>query len=319
MPSILEVTAEDINRLNDVQLPRLLEHLLHAEKRVLHLDEGVVVVSHEVRSPDEGIDGEWVLELESNETFPEAVPVEVRNFIPAPQVIYQCKATDMGPSECAHEVVDRNGKIKSAIRERMQGSVGKCAYVIACTQSVGNQERLNKRIESCKGALTKGGVSDPKVGFLDAESLALWANRHLTARRLVLRLVGRELTAMLSLVEDWARQPDVRDFPFCINVALANIISNIRTELIGTEKIIRVTGDSGLGKTRLLYEIFHAEIKGEEQASGLARSLSRSVAYVDREAADTSEDTMAAIHESCLRGDHGIVVVDNCPRACYAL
>ena len=50
MPDILEVTADDIVRLSESQLPQLIGQLLQAEKRSIRRDDATIIVSHEVRA-----------------------------------------------------------------------------------------------------------------------------------------------------------------------------------------------------------------------------------------------------------------------------
>jgi hypothetical protein len=312
MPNVLEVTADDIVRLSESQLPQLIEQLLQAEKRSIRRDNATIIVSHEVRARDKGIDGEWTIELNPTEIFADVMPEAVRQFIPAPSVIYQCKATDMGAKACAAEVI-KNGELKPAIRERLAAAPGRAAYVIACTQKVGNHDRRKEREEKCAEQIQNAGINAPIVRFLDAELLAVWSNRHIATRRFVVRKAGRELAAGVLLLEELGRNPDVQNFPLCTNEELRRFISDIRDALARGTKIIRVTGNSGLGKTRIVYEVFNAILEGGGMGNDFAQAMGRSVVYVDLESKTSVADDLDAVREACLRGDRGIVVIDNCP------
>ena len=80
-----------------------------------------------------------------------------------------------------------------------------------------------------------------------------------------------------------------------------------------SERVVRLVGLSGLGKTRLALEVFRPPERSAEDFD--QQSLSDQVAYVDAEIAGS--DVFRAIQSWRQNSVRGVVVVDNCDKALH--
>lgn len=103
---LFEVTADEIARLNQNQLPALLRKLLILESQKFGIPLSSVNVARQVLAPDGGIDGsiKWEGDLERTD------------YIPQKHVVFQCKATDMTPTSAGNEVKKRWKRNKARSR-----------------------------------------------------------------------------------------------------------------------------------------------------------------------------------------------------------
>ena len=90
--TFFDVSVQQLERLNARAFTNLLRHLLILEADRIGLSRSSIAVSLNLPAPDGGKDGEveW-----SGDPEPER-----SDWIPARNVLFQCKATDMGPAAC---------------------------------------------------------------------------------------------------------------------------------------------------------------------------------------------------------------------------
>ena len=94
MTQLLEITHDDIGQLTDFQLTDLLQRLLHLEVNHNNIAARGIAVSLNITVSDGGEDGrvQWTGGPPSTD------------YIPHRLTMFQCKATKMGPVECAKEL-----------------------------------------------------------------------------------------------------------------------------------------------------------------------------------------------------------------------
>lgn len=290
MNTLHVVESSDIQRLQPGQLVGLLKVLLHAEAKPY---DAQVLVPDQIMVADEGEDGRW----EGETSAPE--------FIPAEFTLFQSKAENLEPKQCAAELFDGKGALKGAIKEVLQR---KGAYVFFCGHGL-TQKQIKLRLEKATAALGQVG----KIGrtsplhFLDGNKIASWADRHLAAVAYVAKCCQLAVASNYRTWSDWSRDP-VFASRFHSNAKLDRFIAQIRDHLLCPKNVARITGFSGLGKTRLGFEA----LRPPEPGTDIRRAiLSYSCAYLD---SAHTRDPLAVVNDLEIADMRGLVVVDNCAR-----
>lgn len=95
MTKPFKIESVDVNRLNDIQLTQLLSQLLQLEAYKFGIAQRSAEVALNIRVGDGGEDGRisW-----------SGVP-EQTDYLPNRLTMFQNKATDMGPSAYANEIM----------------------------------------------------------------------------------------------------------------------------------------------------------------------------------------------------------------------
>jgi pimeloyl-ACP methyl ester carboxylesterase len=101
-------------------------------------------------------------------------------------------------------------------------------------------------------------------------------------------------------IGEWGRYAHNKTLPFHVDSARNAHITEIQHHFGHRRKVLRVTGLSGLGKTRLVYE---ASLKAE-------KSLPHQIIYFD--AAPESVNILGWIRDAIRKGAEGTIIVDNC-------
>lgn len=101
-------------------------------------------------------------------------------------------------------------------------------------------------------------------------------------------------------ISEWGKYAHTNTLPFHLNDARSAQLIEIQKHFGQRRKVLRVTGLSGLGKTRLVYE---ATLKVE-------KSLANQIIYID--AAPESMNISGLIRDAIRKGAEGTIIVDNC-------
>ena len=249
--TIFTVRNEDLTRLNQNTAVEFFQKLLWAEARSLGIEISKINVSRWVNVPDGGVDA----------TVDDVQSETGQGIIKQGKTSYQIKSgVSFEPWQ------------KSVIKKELFGtetpelqnlgeSIRACldadgTYVLVCT-GIDPVETQRQQIYShIKECLKHCGYSEPKIevftqdkliGFLQKfPSLALWVN-------------GRS-HAEFQTHQSWSSNEDMR-VPFVPAEAQDELIEKIQSEL--REKVnavhVRVSGEPGIGKTRLVLEATRAE------------------------------------------------------------
>lgn len=243
------VEAEHIGRLDQYQLTRLLRILLWLEAGEHELCRSGIRVPLEINVADGGEDGriEWDGGPESTE------------FVPKRATLFQCKAQEMGPQECYDELLFDKDQSTKGVKARVSDVLCRGgAYIVFCTQAA-VELMYERRIEQMRAALKDGGLTDwedASIDFLDANKIASWVNKFIGARLYVHECMGRTFPAVLRTWDEWGKHEDLQE-PYIETEKTKEYKEQILACCRGEGKgIVRVTGLSGLGKTRLVFEAF---------------------------------------------------------------
>ncbi len=255
------VRADDISALNEEQLPALLKILLAAEAR------GRCVQYHvpeQVRAKDRGQDGYWKYSERDVGVLPGKDTAswrrEIEQFIPADEVVYQCKAVEKNLTQgrFLDEIFrsKKSCKFKDAVEEVIESGG---AYVMLWgKQNIScKEDTLRRAIEKRWNGTGKKLPEDVVIKALDANKIAEWTNRHPSA---VLYVNGFRTPSMAfgQISEEWGA---VHKFntPFRSSRYLKELEDKIIPPLKEGNALIRLTGASGIGKSRFIFEIIKRE------------------------------------------------------------
>jgi len=301
---LTKIEPDEIKLLGPESLVRLLHRLLLCEARTMELAQPGILVPYEITVPDGGSDGEWKPKDDKAAFIP-------NQFIPRKWTRYQCKAEHLTESKCRAEVApaDSKGKLHAKSRVTEVLGAGGCYAFFSSDHEVkpSNDQDIDTVV---RDQLQKAGVApaaDAVVEFFGCNRIAEWTNKFPAAVRYV-REVTKGLGGLQYFTFDgWTKLGDVSG-PFFENDAIKQKIATIRdTLLAGKTRVIRMTGLSGVGKSRLVYEALRLSNSGNV----LQDSLSASCIYLSYESVST--DLLGFIGHLADNGYSAVVVVDDCP------
>jgi hypothetical protein len=294
METIFTVTNEDLSRLSPHEAVELFRELLWAEARRIGLPTNRVTITSQIYVPDGGVDAS--IQSES--------PLPASGLIKVGITSFQIKAgTSFEPwqdSQIKKELFGDKTPDKNNLGSGVKHSLdNNGTYILACFKQDPTSEQIRHAVEHLNNYLTEIGYQNPRVevfgqstiiGMLKIfPSLALKANRHGIAR--------------FQTHQSWSQEAEMRETtkPFRMGVQQQEFIQNLQGELRkGTEAVhIRVWGEPGIGKTRLVLEATRAD------------DLKPLVIYCDSASKFRDSDLMNEI----LRDDNpfsAILVIDEC-------
>lgn len=301
---MLEITCDDIAALSDEDLRSLVGRLCEAELRSHGLSTSAVTWGGNQDARDGGIDVR--VRIEDDEA--------PGGFVPRTHVGFQVKKTDFTPSLIRLEMCPLE-----QLRESIVGLIGaKGAYIIASSGSNVSDSALNNRLDAMRSAVAGNPKSEElRLDFYDRSKLATWTRSHPGLVAWVRQKVGREIPGWQPY-NSWATSPEGVNDEFLLDDetrlhfgmaddTVTNVtegIDRIRNKLRTPRKIVRLTGLSGVGKTRLVQALFDARVGQNPLAPD-------GVIYTDMSDNPSPQPT-AMISDLIAARERAIVVVDNC-------
>lgn len=293
---MLEVTCEDISRLNAQQLTDLLRRLLHLEASKYGIPVSAAHVSLRINVGDGGEDGKISWDGGIDKT----------DFLPNRLVLFQCKAVqDFSAAQAARELI-KDSDVKQRVDDVL-GAGG--AYVLFTTRPF-NGQQIDERISKMREALRLAKVSyaeDATLEVYDANRIRDWANQYASAVIYVCASIGKPSVLGAKTWSEWASLPGMAAPEYVSNATLASNIDQIRAAVDSPKCVMRLTGLSTVGKTRLVFESFRPE---EDIFDANEPAISLRVVYVDAEGATSLAQELSDLQRS---QPYGVLVVDNCP------
>lgn len=291
METIFTVHNEDLERLNPQEAVDFFRELLWAEARRTGIAISKIHVSSWINLPDGGIDA-----LVEENKF------SVRSdLIKFGRTGYQIKAgASFEPWQDAQIKKELFGR-KYPSKENLGSSVRNCleengTYVLVCFKQDPVEEQHRQAVGSLNYYFKQCGYQNPKVevwgqntliGFLKLfPSLALRVNLRATLR--------------FQTHQSWSQEAEMKK-EFKVGQAQKDLIANIQNNLRKNSEAvhIRVWGEPGIGKTRLVLEATRAD------------DLRPLVLYCDNPSKFRDSDLMNEI----LRDDNqlsAVLVIDEC-------
>jgi hypothetical protein len=250
---MFEVTGDEIQRLDDVQLRTLVARLAIAELDAKGLPTSGVTAGGDQNAADGGLD----------------VRVEVLggscsgNFIPRVPLGIQVKKPDMGPAAIEEEMKPK-GVLRPVLGELADAGG---AYIIVSSQGSVADKPLRKRRDMMTDVFAEHPSANKiHIDFYDRDRLATWANQYPGVAAWVRERIGQPLAGWQSL-GDWSGVRIGGDGKFIADdsaclvdarskdqsvLPIVDGIHAIRSSLSEHGQCVRLIGMSGLGKTRLV-------------------------------------------------------------------
>lgn len=308
--TILELPKDALLALTDTQLEQLIGRLAEAEVAAHGGSVADVRFSGSITAPDGGVD----------------IRVDVKKrpfesgFIPRANTVFQSKKHRMPVGAIASEMVTKNG-LSAVVRQ--QADLGGAYLIVSLADDCAEPE-LVKRVDAMKAAMASHPGRDAiHLDFYDRSKLYQWLRQHPGVMLWVRAILGQPLSGWKAYGR-WSNVPngasDELIFAPGVSVILPGFrhqkltieeaIGPARTMVSATTKAIRVTGLSGVGKTRFVQALFD-ETVGD---TALDRT---SVIYTD-----TGEEPVPSarqmIDQLVQAGKTATVVIDNCPPDLHA-
>ncbi|CNI50768.1 hypothetical protein [Yersinia intermedia] len=303
--AIFDIEKDELLRLSDTQLEELIARLAEAEVASHGHSPACVNWSGSITAPDGGID------------IHVQVPVDQLNtgFLARPDTVFQAKKHKM-PKAAIEKEMGSGKALSSTISEqaRRQGS-----YVIVslgddCSPP-GKAERLKAMRDAVENDPNSGNIH---LDFYDRSKLVQWLRQHPSVMLWVKDKLGQGYSGWQPYGA-WSNPPqEIADTLISapgVTVTLpsekgqklniGDAIDPMRDLIRSTNKAVRITGLSGVGKTRIVQALFD-ETVGKN-------ALDRTAAvYVDTGAGPEPSAT-AMLDRLIAEGRRAIMILDNCP------
>jgi hypothetical protein len=260
---LFNIETDHIEQLDSKNLVRVLRKLLYLEANKFGIPQSAANVYLNINDADGGEDGRIKWDNGPTNT----------DWIPNRFTIFQCKAEDMGPAKCVEEILDSRGKIKPKVKEVL-GESG--SYVFFCHKANTDTPYIRNKIKDVVDTLIANGYPptvEKQIAFYDGNIISNWVNQYFSAQLFVMELLGRH--PLLGL-QTWEKLDAIfPDKKYFSNDKLNGWVGEIRKKLTNSKKnAIRITGLSGLGKTRLVLEALKTpDDKNDIEQAGISDSV----------------------------------------------
>lgn len=304
--TLLEITGDDIAALEDDDLRALIGRLCEADYRSAGLStKGITWGGHQ-DAKDGGLD------VVVRDTFS---PPTSSN-VPRSSTGFQVKKPDMPRSEILKEMRSK-GELRPSIKALLEE---KGAYVIVCSSGSVAETALTNRRTAMKEAVTgEVNYEGLHLDFLDRGRVATWVRSHPSLILWIRNKIGSPMKGWRPF-DNWAYSPGGleeeyllddglrlldRETPSDKGQAVAEALEKIRAVLTSPGASVRLTGLSGVGKTRFVQALFDSRV-GKHTLN-----LSQAV-YTDM--SDGPEpDPVTLANQLINDKSRAVLIVDNCP------
>ncbi len=303
--AIFEIEKDELLRLSDIQLEELVARLAEAEVASHGHSPAWVNWSGSINAPDNGID------------IHVQIPIDTINtgFIQKPNTIFQAKKHKMSKTGITKEMVS-DKKLSPTISEQAAKSG---SYIIVSLSDDCSPPGKNRRIKAMRDAVKEDpNGSNIHLDFYDRSKLNVWLRQHPSVMLWVKGKIGQGYSGWQPY-GTWTNPPLGTDdklisapgvtitLPSCNGqkLSIEDAIEPMRNLIRTTYKAIRITGLSGVGKTRIVQALFDETVG--------TNALDRTVAiYVDA-GANPKPSATAMLNKLIAEGRRAVMILDNCP------
>lgn len=309
--TVLEIEKDDLLVLSDAELEQLIGRLSEAELSANGASVSEVRFSGSITAPDGGVD---VRVNVADSRFKS-------DFVLRKNTIFQAKKHKM-PAGAISAEMSPKGSLSETIDQ--QARIGGGYVIVSLADDCTEQPMLKDRIAAMKAAVgSHPNKDDIHLDFFDRFRLHQWLRQHPSIMLWVRTTIGKPLSGWQPH-QRWSHvPPDDSDELITVNgvsvvlpsdqhqkLTIEQAINPTRELIRTSQKAIRVTGLSGVGKTRFVQALFEEET-GE---NALDRT---SVIYADT-GADPIPSARQLIDQLIQDGRPVTVVIDNCPPALHS-
>ncbi|MCH4810431.1 hypothetical protein [Vreelandella neptunia] len=301
-----ELEPSDISNLSDADLREMVARLCEAELISQGLQPSCVLWGGAQEAADGGLDVRVV----------DAIPLPTPSFVSRGNTGYQVKKNSMSKAACKKEMLEK-GKVKAVIGELL---AKKGAYVIVSGKDDCSDKMLSERIIGMKSALEDLPNSDALLlDFYGRDRLCAWLRQFPGVALWVRSRLGKPLAGWLPFGK-WTATPANQDDEFLLDehpcvidlnshqktpIAISDGIRLVRERLLKAGSVVRITGLSGVGKTRFAQALFEDGVCEKPLPEA-------NVIYADL--GDDLSPTASELVSYLIANDFSCyVVLDNCP------
>ncbi|WP_313752350.1 hypothetical protein [Mixta calida] len=309
--AIFDIEKDELLRLTDNQLEELVARLAEAEVAKHGHSPAYVCWSGSINASDEGIDIHVKVPADELHT----------GFLLRPNTILQAKKHSMPKSAIIKEMVFK-GKLSATISEQVTKGG---SYIIVslgddCSPPM-KRERIKAMRDIVEAVPNNGNIY---LDFFDRSKLVQWLRQHPSIMLWVKGKLGQGYSGWQPYGL-WSNPPRGVDDTLISapgisirlpigkgeKLGIADAIDPMRNLIRSTNKAIRITGLSGVGKTRIVQALFDETIG--------ANALDRTIAvYVDISV--NPEPSAAGMLDRLIIEDRrAILILDNCPSDLHSL
>jgi len=301
---MLEITGDDIALLNDTDLRTLIGLLCEADFRLAGLSTSGIIWGGHQDASDDGIDITVLSDVEPPKN----------SIVPRKSTGFQVKKPDMTPTRIKKEMKPKGklrDEIKALIKERG-------AYIIVNSDGSVTNKALQNRLGAMRGAVV--GAPNHRqlfVDFLDRGRVATWVRMHSSLILWVRNKIGRPLQGWQPY-DNWAHTPTGLPEEYIVDEKsrlydgtnsehgdlVIGGLNKLRLRLSQNGASVRLTGLSGVGKTRLVQALFDEKV-GEH---ALNQSLAHYADISDKPIPDPKSFASQLVETNAK----AVLIIDNC-------
>ncbi|NBH14331.1 hypothetical protein D3Z36_09125 [Lachnospiraceae bacterium] len=307
---MLEIESTHIEELNDSMLRKLIGLLCEEELTKSHINVRKVFWGGHQNAADGGIDVRCEYEgiLDDN------------SFIPRNKVGFQVKLCDLKPKQILTEMRDKTDELKESIQELCRE---KGAYILVCGKSSVTDIKYQNRIDAMKEAV-RGyqGAESVCLDFMDGNRIATWVRSYPALIVWVREKISRPLQGWQAYGK-WSdihkksyknyildQEKRMYDYIEDQEITILEGIQRLRNLIRNGSAIIRITGLSGVGKTRMIEALFDKQI-------GTDALNSSKVIYADA-AENLVPSAEQMLREIIFKNAETTLIMDNCSAELHA-
>ncbi|HWU13804.1 MAG TPA: hypothetical protein VN157_07305 [Caulobacter sp.] len=301
MSWVLDPTVKDVMGLDDVALRELVRRLSEAEIRDRDLSAAAVLAGGHQNAKDEGID--VLVEGATNNG----------GYLPRLPLGFQVKATTMDKGDVDKEMRPKKVLRPSIIALGQRGG----GYIIACGRENLTSSARAQRLRAMELAFGGCETPAPHFDFYDASRLADWARQYRGVGIWLLEKAGRS-TRGWSPLENWSAVEEGLEPEYLIDetarlsvgagsapLEVVQGMDALRDALRTPRSVVRLLGQSGMGKTRLVQALFDDRV-------GQRPLPPEAAVYGDAGRPDMDVEPGAMAHALIEAGQSPILILDNC-------
>lgn len=260
--NFFELKPSDISNLSDADLREMVARLCEAELHDQKIQRSCILWGGAQEAADGGLD----IRVKSE------IPLLNPGFVPRNNTGFQIKKSSMGKAACREEML-MGGEVKEVIRSLIEQ---KGAYIIVSGKDDCSDKMLTDRIKGMQSAIEN--ITSKEQIFLDfygRDRLSAWLRQYPSVSLWVRSKLDRRFLSGWFPFQRWAGTPDDMDDKFlmdehpCVTdlnsrhkkpMSMASGINLVREKLGKTGSVIRLTGLSGVGKTRFAQALFEETV-----------------------------------------------------------